>query len=170
MPWILISHPPSFRKLCEAYREEAAKAGRKLALGQSVGAHRSVHLGKNRAEAYALGESAAGQAWPDYFAPFGFFEAFRFPGETTKVPENYERMVECKFELVGTVDDIKREFEAMLENSGVEWFGWYFDQGVMSWDEQRRQMELFSKVLDEFKDGTPGSKKAPKVAAESVAS
>ena len=38
VPWILIAHPPSFRELCEAYREEAAKAGRQLALGESVGA------------------------------------------------------------------------------------------------------------------------------------
>ena len=138
MPWILISHPPSFRQLCEAYREEANKAGRKITLGDNIGAHRSVHLGKTRDEAYAIGETAAGTGWPDYFAPFGFFEAFRFPGETTPVPQTYDRMIEAKFEMIGTVDDIKRELEAMLENSGLEWFGWYFDQGVMSWDEQRQ--------------------------------
>ena len=152
LPWILISHPPSFRKLCEAYRDAAAEAGRDLALGENIGAHRSVHLGNTREEAYALGESAAGAAWPDYFAAFGFFEAFRFPDEEGPVPENYERMVESKFELVGTVDDIKREFEEMIENTNLEWFGWYFDQGVMSWDEQRRQLDLFSGVMEEFKD------------------
>jgi alkanesulfonate monooxygenase SsuD/methylene tetrahydromethanopterin reductase-like flavin-dependent oxidoreductase (luciferase family) len=152
LPWILISHPPSFRKLCEAYRDEGAKAGRTLRLGQHVGAHRSVHIGTTRDEAYTIGETAAGAGWPDYFAPFGFFEAFRFPGETTPVPQTYDRMIEAKFELIGTVDDIKREIEAILENSGLEWFGWYFDQGVMSWDEQRRQMDLFSKVVEEFRD------------------
>jgi hypothetical protein len=54
---------------------------------------------------------------------------------------------------VGTVDDVRREIAAMLENSGVEWFGWYFDQGVMSWDEQRRQLDLFSRIIEEFRDG-----------------
>ena len=152
MPWILISHPPSFRKLCEAYRDAAAETGRDLALGESVGAHRSVHIGTTREEAYTLGEGAAGAGWPDYFAKFGFFEAFRFPGEEGPVPENYERMVESKFEMVGTVDDIKREFEAMVENTNLEWFGWYFDQGVMSWDEQRRQLDLFGEVMAEFND------------------
>jgi len=153
MPWILISHPPAFRELCEAYRQEAAKSERQLALGENVGAHRSVHIGKTRAEAYAIGQNAAGAGWPDYFAPFGFFEAFRFPGETTPVPQTYDRMIEAKFELVGTVDDVRREIAAMLENSGVEWFGWYFDQGVMSWDEQRRQLDLFSRIIEEFRDG-----------------
>jgi alkanesulfonate monooxygenase SsuD/methylene tetrahydromethanopterin reductase-like flavin-dependent oxidoreductase (luciferase family) len=165
LPWILISHPPSFRQLCEAYREEAAKAGRNLALGQGVGAHRSVHIGRNRAEAYALGKDAAGAGWPDYFAPFGFFEAFRFPGETTPVPETYDRMIEAKFELVGTVDDIKREVESMIENAGVEWFGWYFDQGVMSWDDQRRQMELFAEIVETFGDREPAPAPARAVPA-----
>ena len=82
---------------------------------------------------------------------------FRFPGETTPVPQNYDRMIEAKFELVGTVDDIKREMSAMVENSGLEWFGWYFDQGVMSWDEQRRQLDFFRPVLEEFKDGATAS-------------
>jgi alkanesulfonate monooxygenase SsuD/methylene tetrahydromethanopterin reductase-like flavin-dependent oxidoreductase (luciferase family) len=151
-PWILISHPPAFRQLCEAYREEAGKAGRKLKLGESVGAHRSVHLGSTYDYAFSLGKTAAGYGWPEYFAPFGFFEAFRFPGETEPVPQTYERMVECKFELVGTVDDIKREMESMVKNTNLEWFGWYFDQGVMSWDEQRRQLDLFAKVMPDFRD------------------
>jgi hypothetical protein len=64
---------------------------------------------------------------------------------------------------VGTVDEIKRELAAMLENSGLEWFGWYFDQGVMSWDEQRRQLDFFSEVLEEFKDGSVAAKRIPEM-------
>jgi hypothetical protein len=41
----------------------------------------------------------------------------------------------------------------LRKNSGIEWFGWYFDQGLISWDEARRQLELFAtKVMPEFKD------------------
>ena len=62
-------------------------------------------------------------------------------------------MVEAKYELVGTVDDIKRELDDLRKNSHIEWFGWYFDQGLMSWDETKRQLELFAtKVMPEFKD------------------
>jgi hypothetical protein len=69
------------------------------------------------------------------------------------VPNTYERMVEAKYELVGTVDDIKRELEALRKNTNIEWFGWYFDQGLISWDETKRQLEMFAtKVMPEFKD------------------
>ena len=153
VPWILIAHPPSFRELCEAYREEAAKAGRQLALGESVGAFRSVHLGDSYTQAYSLGAECQGAGFIEYFSGFGFFEAYRFPGETTPVPNTFERMVESKYALVGTTDDIKRELEALQKNSNVEWFGWFFDQGLMPWDETRRQLETFGReVLPAFKD------------------
>jgi len=62
-------------------------------------------------------------------------------------------MVEAKYELVGTIDDIKRELDALYTNSQIEWFGWYFDQGLLGWEEARRQVELFAtKVMPEFKD------------------
>ena len=153
VPWILIAHPPSFRELCQAYREEAAKFGRQLALGESVGAFRSIHLGDSYTQAYSLGAACQGAGFIEYFSGFGFFEAYRFPGETTPVPNTFERMVESKYALVGTVDDIKRELEALHKNSNVEWFGWFFDQGLMPWDETKRQLELFGKeILPEFKD------------------
>ena len=153
VPWILIAHPPSFRELCEAYREEAAKSGRQLALGESVGAFRSVHLGDSYTQAYSLGAECQGAGFIEYFSGFGFFEAYRFPGETTPVPNTFERMVESKYALVGTTDDIKRELEALQKNSNVEWFGWFFDQGLMPWDETKRQLETFGReVLPAFKD------------------
>jgi len=152
VPWILVSHPPSFRQLCEAYKDEAAKAGRKLELGKSVGAFRSLSLGKSYTEAYSLGAHAQGTGFIEYFSGFGFFEAYRFPGETTPVPQTYERMIEAKYALVGTIDDIKRELDGLRKNSNIEWFGWYFDQGLISWDETKRQLEMFAKVMPEFKD------------------
>ena len=153
VPWILISHPPSFRELCVAYRDEAAKHGRNLELGQSVGAFRSVHIGNTYTEGYSLGAQTQGAGFIEYFSGFGFFEAYRFPGETTPVPLKFERLVEAKYSLVGTVDDVKRELDALQKNSNIEWFGWFFDQGMMPWDETKRQLELFgTKILPEFKD------------------
>jgi len=147
------THPPSFRQLCEAYRDGALKAGRKVALGESVGAFRAVSLGKSYTEAYSLGAHAQGTGFIEYFSGFGFFEAYRFPGETTPVPQTYERMVEAKYALVGTADNIKYELDALRKNSNLEWFGWYFDQGLMSWDETKQQLEMFAtKVMPEFKD------------------
>ena len=121
-------------------------------MGQSVGVFRSVHLGRNYTEAYSLGAHAQGMGFIEYFSGFGFFEAYRYPGETTPVPQTFERMVEAKYALVGTIDDMKREFEALQKNANPEWFGWYFDQGLLSWDEAKRQLEWFGKhIIPEFK-------------------
>jgi hypothetical protein len=32
-------------------------------------------------------------------------------------------------------------------NGDLEWFGWFFDQGFMSWDEEVRQIEMFAKHI-----------------------
>jgi alkanesulfonate monooxygenase SsuD/methylene tetrahydromethanopterin reductase-like flavin-dependent oxidoreductase (luciferase family) len=153
VPWILIAYPPAFRKLCEAYREEATQHGRELALGESVGAFRSVHMGNTYEEAFRLGEATQGAGFVNYFGGFGFFEAFRFPGEEGEVPANFQRMVDASYSLVGTVDDVKRQMEELRKNTNPEWFGWFFDQGLMPWDEAQRQLEIFAtKVMPEFRD------------------
>jgi hypothetical protein len=68
------------------------------------------------------------------------------------VPQTFERIVEAKYELLGTVDDVKRELDELRENANPEWFGWYFDQGILPLDEAKRQLELFAnKVMPEFR-------------------
>jgi hypothetical protein len=55
-----------------------------------------------------------------------------------------------KYGLAGTVDQVKREIESLQKIGGIgilEWFGWFFDQGFMSWDEEVRQIELFAKHI-----------------------
>ena len=48
-----------------------------------------------------------------------------------------QRMRDVKYALAGTPDQVKREIEnlhKMHEGDGeLEWFGWFFDQGMMSW-------------------------------------
>jgi alkanesulfonate monooxygenase SsuD/methylene tetrahydromethanopterin reductase-like flavin-dependent oxidoreductase (luciferase family) len=94
-------------------------------------------------------------------------ESFEYDGEYYKVPYPHdgirrwpvaewtlERMRRVKYALAGTVDQVKREIEALRKVGGdgdLEWFGWFFDQGFMSWDESMdesmRQMELFAKHI-----------------------
>jgi alkanesulfonate monooxygenase SsuD/methylene tetrahydromethanopterin reductase-like flavin-dependent oxidoreductase (luciferase family) len=151
VPWILISYPSEFKRMVEAYQDEAAKHGFDLPLGQRTAAFRSIHFGRDFAEAYRFGKEIMAGGWIPYFGGFGFFEAFRFPGEKTPVPLTYDRMIEAKYALVGTVDDVKRDIEQLHRDTNAEWFGWYFDQGLMSWDETRRQLESFAKIIREFK-------------------
>ena len=66
-----------------------------------------------------------------------------------------ERMRKVKYGLAGTVDQVKREIEALHKiggNGELEWFGWFFDQGFMGWDESQRQLELFARhIIPEFR-------------------
>lgn len=169
-PWILVSYPPEFRRLCQVYREVAAEHGRELRLGQCVGAFRAVHLGRTEEEAVELLRKTHYEvSWLAWFSGFGFWETLRTPEDDIKYPRqpNYtplpreemtvERMRRVKYALAGTPDQVKREVEELHRvygNDGeLEWFGWFFDQGLMPWAEQERQVELFAKhIISEFKD------------------
>ena len=163
LPWILISHPETFKQRCMVYQEEGIKAGRELELGQSVGAARAISIGKTYEEAFELGVRTTGVGFNAYFEKFGFGEAFRNPGEDAPVPLTfpneralYQRMVEHDHALCGTVDDIKRKLESISRCYGggeLEWFNWQFPQGFLTWDEAQRQLETFATdILPEFKD------------------
>ena len=163
LPWILTSYPESFRNLCQVYKDEAATAGRTLRLGQSVGAARSISIGRTYEEAFALGASTTGVGFHAYFSGFGFLEAFRNPGEEAPAPlmlpnaeAVYQRMVEHDFAICGTVDDVKRKMESIAKCYGdgeLEWFSWGFPQGFLTWDEAQWQLETFgTEILPEFKD------------------
>ena len=155
-----MSNPPDFQRLCRIYQEVAAGAGRKLGLGESVGAFRAVHFGDTEAEAVELLRTTNYAGFNNYFGGFGFWEAFRTQEDAKKYPMDpytplppaewtLERMRNVKYALAGTVDQVKREIEALHKIGGdgeLEWFGWFFDQGFMSLDEEMRQMETFAET------------------------
>jgi alkanesulfonate monooxygenase SsuD/methylene tetrahydromethanopterin reductase-like flavin-dependent oxidoreductase (luciferase family) len=162
MPMILVSNPPDFRRLCRIYQEVAAENGRTLGLGESVGAFRAVSFGNTREEGLALLEKTNFFGFNAYFAGFGFWEAFRFAEDAETYPLDpytplppsewtMERFVNVKYGLAGTVDQIKRQIEDVAkihEGDGeLEWFSWFFDQGLMPIDEARRQIELFAEHI-----------------------
>ena len=159
VPWILVSNPPDFQRLCQVYQEVAQASGRSLKLGESVGAFRAVHFGKTEAEAVALLRDTNYRGFKEYFSGFGFGEAFRTAEDNDKYPMTplpleeltVERLRRVKYALAGTPDQVRAEVEALqtLYGSGgeLEWFGWFFDQGFMSWDETQRQFEIFAKEI-----------------------
>ncbi len=163
LPWIFISEPSMFRAWCGTYRDIAASAGRKLGLGEGVGAVRSVTIGRTREEAFELGVSTTGSTFLHYFGPFGFLEPFRRPGDPEGFPLRlgdergvFKRLVEDRYALCGTVDDILKEMDALATCHGdgvLEWFSWnFFYQGLSPIADQERQLELFAtKIMPRFK-------------------
>jgi alkanesulfonate monooxygenase SsuD/methylene tetrahydromethanopterin reductase-like flavin-dependent oxidoreductase (luciferase family) len=166
VPWILVSNPPDFQRLCHVYQDVAGSAGRKLGLGESVGAFRAVHFGQTEADAVELLRRTNFAGFNHYFGGFGFWEAFRTPEDATRYPMDpftplpaeewtLERMRKVKYALAGTPDQVKREIEDLHKIGGkgdLEWFGWFFDQGFMSWDDAQRQLETFARhVIPAFR-------------------
>jgi hypothetical protein len=167
-PLILTSYPPDFVSLCENYQKVAADNGRQLGLGQGVGAFRSVHFGNTEQEAVDLMTRTNYEGFKIYFSGFGFWEAFRTPEDDEKYPKapdyhplppeewTVERFRKVKYGIAGTVDQVLRDIEDLAtihQSAGgeLEWFSWFFDQGFMSFDESRRQMEIFAeKVIPRF--------------------
>ena len=161
VPWILTAHPPEFRRLAGVYQEVASESGRKLRLGDSIGAFRAIHFGRTEAEAVALLRDTNYAGFRNYFGGFGFWEAFRTPEDAQKYPLDpytplpvdewtIDRMRRVKYALAGTPEQVRAEIEAahsIYDGGKLEWFGWFFDQGFMSWDEEVRQIELFAKHI-----------------------
>lgn len=161
IPWILTAYPPEFRRLAQVYQQVAGEAGRSLGLGDSIGAFRAVHLGRSEDEAVELLRNTNYAGFRDYFGGFGFWEAFRTPEDAARYPlEPYtalpveewtiDRMRKVKYALAGTPEAVRAEIEALHRVYGegrLEWFGWFFDQGFMPWDEEVRQIEMFAKHI-----------------------
>jgi len=155
-PTILISQPPLLRKLVEAYQEEGKKAGRQLKLGESVGVLRAVDLADNHAQAEKLAEEGViGTAFREFFYHFGFFEAWREAADDAKYGKKMlpaeeatiARMERADFAYLGSVEDVRRRMDELVENAHPEWFVWQGDQGLLPKAEARRQVEIFGKEL-----------------------
>lgn len=146
-----LAEPNTFLALCQDYRDAARQHGRTLRLGENIGTFRMVYIADTYEAAFALGAAALGDAFVRYFSGFGFFEGFRRPGEVGEVPISFQRMVDAKFAIVGTVDQVIRQIAELCEESNPDWFGWYLDQGLMDQDQILRQLEAFAtKVLPTF--------------------
>lgn len=160
IPTVFVSQPEIARRMAEVYREEARRCGRSLALGQELGVIRAVYPAATRQHAQALSEQgAAGVAFPYFFHNFGFTEAFRTPedearyGKQMLPPEECtaDRLAQAHWALRGTVDDIRRQMDALVENVNPEYFIWQGDQGLLPFDEVKRQIELFgTKILPHY--------------------
>ena len=164
LPWIWEGDPPKFLEMCRSYQRVAAENGHAFSLGQNAGCVRAICIGDTREEAFQLAAATTGYSYQEYFGHFGFLELFRNPEDDPNVrpwrfksnEEAVKRMVEKKYQLCGTVDDIKREMEPLVRCYGdghLEWLSWnFFCQGTTPRHVQERQLELFAtKIMPEFR-------------------
>ncbi|HVN90831.1 MAG TPA: LLM class flavin-dependent oxidoreductase [Candidatus Binataceae bacterium] len=158
IPTILLPQPEIVRQFAEAYRDEAGKAGRNLKLGENIGVLHTVNIGKDKAEAYALGDDGIlGAGFKNFFHHFGFSEAFRVPEDEAKYPSgkvmlpaselSMQRFERNKFGFFGTPSEIIRSMDEVVENVHPDWFVWQADQGFLPIDKVKRQLEIFGKEV-----------------------
>lgn len=164
MPWVFEASPEGFLAWAEKYRAEANAAGFDLGLGENLGAVRAITIADTYDEAFDLASRTTGYEYHHYFNLFGFGEVFRIDSDDPNARplkfkderEATKRMIDKGYQLCGTVDDVKRQLEALARCHGdgaLEWISWnFFYQGTVPLDVQKKQLELFAtQIWPEFR-------------------
>src|SRR5882724_7740988 len=153
IPMILMSDPPVFSKLVDAYQETSAKAGRKLERGKSVGVLRQFYFGSEQ-EVEKLAENGlVGLLWKQFWGTFGFWEAFRKEGEMGKMPPlppsewTLGRMRKYDYAYAGSVSDGRKGMDLLVEAVNPEYFAWLSDQGMLPIDVVKQQLRIFGEQV-----------------------
>jgi alkanesulfonate monooxygenase SsuD/methylene tetrahydromethanopterin reductase-like flavin-dependent oxidoreductase (luciferase family) len=154
-PTILAGPMENVRNLIQVYQEGAASRGREVPFGKGIGLCRTFHIVKDRADLYRAVEKYEAPVWLGWYQPFGFMESARLPGEEGPVPKPGEhladRLIKSGLLIGGTLDEVKRQTEALLEQAPVEYLVWLFHWGLIPRDEGLEQLELMAtKVFPEF--------------------
>ncbi|MFN0149021.1 MAG: LLM class flavin-dependent oxidoreductase, partial [Dehalococcoidia bacterium] len=141
-------HAKLQNRLYEVYREEATARGRALEPGQGLGVLRDVIVADTDEEAiyhWRNGANFCGAAW---FAPFHFGDVLQEPGKERPTPDE---MLANGMVLVGSVDTVRRQMEALLNTTPVEWiFAWFYN-GLIPHEVNMKSIDLFkTKVLPGF--------------------
>jgi alkanesulfonate monooxygenase SsuD/methylene tetrahydromethanopterin reductase-like flavin-dependent oxidoreductase (luciferase family) len=141
-PMVFAPFPDGSLKAFRAYQDEAAKAGRNLRLGEMLGACQFVYIGKDRAEAQRLMDRGS------------FFVYKNFHSKVDKnIPSKMETLLDLKMAVAGNVDDVRRRIADIQETLNPEYMLWLGDQGYLTCDEMKRELELFAtKIIPEFRD------------------
>lgn len=98
----------------------------------------------SEAEARKSAEAVA-WAWGEWLGGYGFNEAFRLPGETGAVPNDFDvTQRDQGFIVYGTPDQVAERLQPFVERYNVEeLFNWVFN-GVMSNDEVLKSFRLYA--------------------------
>jgi alkanesulfonate monooxygenase SsuD/methylene tetrahydromethanopterin reductase-like flavin-dependent oxidoreductase (luciferase family) len=154
VPMILMSHPDVLRGLVDAYVEAAAQAGRKLERGKSVGVLRQIYFGNSDEEIFRLSETGAvGLLWKRFWGHFGFWEAFKSPEEQqsgrllSQSDWTIDRLRKFHYVYAGSVKDVRKGMDALVEAGNPEYFAWLSDQGMLPLDVVKQQLRTFGEQV-----------------------
>ncbi|HEV3109958.1 MAG TPA: LLM class flavin-dependent oxidoreductase [Candidatus Binataceae bacterium] len=160
---LLSPRTPDVRRLAELYKKEAAAVGRTTRLGQGIASAHSITIARDKSEAFKLAEAGIGDCYYKQFGGvFGFWEAFRVPEDEEKYPRGkvmlptsewtVERLDRCDYMYSGTVSDIRRKMDHLVEQANPEFFNLGGDQGFLPLEVVKEQIRTFGEqILPHYK-------------------
>ncbi len=144
--------PEMQRRFQEAYREEAAGAGRPLEYGERVCYVRGMFCHEDGDRARAIDELAVNKIWGEKFignSIIGFIRPDIDDPATFKY--SYEMLLDRDFIYAGNPDEISRSIERLLEQTNCEYLALQINTGAVPRDLLMHSLELFTeKVMPRF--------------------
>lgn len=128
-----------------AYREGAARRGKTLGPGQAQGLLRFLYVGETREAAYEKVERCI----VPFFSEFAshFFPVLLGNSSGSML----QRVLDTGLIIAGTVDDVKRQVEAIYDEIPFEYFSMVCYNGLEPREQLMEDIELFArKVAPEF--------------------
>jgi alkanesulfonate monooxygenase SsuD/methylene tetrahydromethanopterin reductase-like flavin-dependent oxidoreductase (luciferase family) len=108
----LASDPTALRGIFQSYKDISGREG-------GVALCRMLSVAQTREEAWKTAEQSMA-FMGDWLGEFGFFEAWRLPGQQGPVPRTLDQLVESGMMLVGTPDDVGEQVQRLKDDLGVE--------------------------------------------------
>jgi alkanesulfonate monooxygenase SsuD/methylene tetrahydromethanopterin reductase-like flavin-dependent oxidoreductase (luciferase family) len=146
------------KKLSQHYVDEAAKVGRRVRLGEHIAVSHFTVFGSDRDDAYR--RAAAGRSgtyYQRFGGVFGFWEAFRRPGDevrwpaaTSRLPESewtIDRLGQSGHLIAGDVADVRQTIDRIAEEVDPEYFVYNPNQGLGSIEDCRKDLLTFGEEI-----------------------
>lgn len=165
----IATDPQMTRGLFEGYAAAAASYGREVSVGEyrrdgGVALCKMLAVGATHEEAWETARQGVVFA-TEWLGEFGFFEAWRLPGQEGPVPRTLEQMVAAGAILVGTPDEVGEEIERLHAITGVEYIVF---QAMGGLTDHQRMLDTISQFGEHVISKLSG--KQPAAAGQSVGS
>ncbi len=150
-PTILSGPLSEVQRLAELYARVSKENGRNYEIGEHNALVRGIYILDDDSQVEDFYKKYDALIWENWFGSFGFYEAFRFPGEEGDVPKPEEsvpqRMIDADYLIAGTVDQVKARVREIQDRFNFEYWVLLHHQGLMSTDVAAQQMEGIAEAL-----------------------
>ena len=140
-------------ELAEVYAKACRENGRNYEIGEHNALVREIYIcEEDEIEEYI--EKYDRLIWEQWFRGFGFYEAFRLPGEEGPIPAPGEslaqRMIKSDYLIAGPIEKVKARVKEIHDRFNFEYWVLLFHQGLMPEELANKQMDLIAEVLNDL--------------------